>query len=374
MAGIYIHIPFCIQKCGYCDFYSLVRLTDKSDFVSALCKEIRERKNELNGEAIQTIYFGGGTPSLLQKKDFEKIINTLSINYDLSKLEEFTVEVNPDDINKEYVEDLSELGFNRLSLGVQSFNDRILAFMNRRHNAEEAVQAVQLSQNSGFDNISIDLIYGIPDMSAEEWENSIDKSLSLHVQHISAYHLTFEPGTVFYKKLKKNRIKEVDDKISAEQYSKLIHKLEKGGFQDYEISNFCKPGFESKHNSSYWSGSSYLGFGPSAHSYSGTTRRWNISDLKEYIGRVQNDEICYEEETLSEKDIYNETIMLGLRTNKGVDLNSIYKMNTRFVDLFKETKSKNIILKNTFEQDGYLKMCKDKKILTDRIISDFFMA
>lgn len=331
MAGIYIHIPFCIQKCGYCDFYSIIRLTDKSDFVACLCKEIIDRKDTLNGEAVKTIYFGGGTPSLLSKQDLTKIVDVLFAHYDLSKLEEFTIEVNPDDINMSYLTDLRELGINRLSMGIQSFNNKILTFMNRRHNAAEALQAVELSKRSGFDNVSIDLIYGIPNMSLQEWESSIDTALGMGVQHISAYHLTFEPGTVFYKNLKKNILKEVDDSVSVEQHALLIHKLKEKGFIDYEISNFCQPGFESKHNSSYWNGSNYLGFGPSAHSYSAPSRRWNISDLKEYMKKVQEEECYFEFEILSEKDKYNEAIMLGLRTNKGVELNVINQMKDEFI-------------------------------------------
>ncbi len=372
MAGIYIHIPFCIQKCGYCDFYSIIRLTDKSNFVAALCKEIQSRKQELNNEEIKSIYFGGGTPSLLKKEDFEAIIGTLKNVYDFSTVEELTIEVNPDDINNTFLSEIKNLGFNRLSMGVQSFNNRILTFMNRRHNAEDAINAIELSKKNGFDNISIDLIYGIPKMTFDEWENSINTAINLDVQHISAYHLTFEPGTAFYKKLKNKVLNEVDDKESIAQYNVLINKFNKAGFDDYEISNFCRIGLESKHNSSYWTGDNYMGFGPSAHSFSNNTRRWNVSDLGAYINNINRDEVFYENEILQTKDIYNETIMLGLRTKKGVNISSILKMDNQYVSIFNEKMQNNILSKNTYEQDGYLKVCKDKRILTDQIISDFF--
>ncbi len=374
MAGIYIHIPFCMQKCGYCDFYSLVGLSDKSAFVSALCAEINLRKDELINQSVNTIYFGGGTPSVLKKADFERIILALKEAYDISKLEEFTIEVNPDDLNPAFLIELKQLGFNRLSMGIQSFNDRILSFMNRRHNAKEAKEAVKMAKKAGFDNISIDLIYGIPDMSLKEWKNSIDKAIALQVQHISAYHLTIEPGTAFYKKLKLNIIHEVEDKKSIAQYNVLIDKLTQAGFDDYEISNFSLPDYQSKHNSSYWDFKNYLGLGPSAHSLTGHSRRWNIADLKKYMHLIKKEEVFYEEELLSETDIYNETIMLGLRTKNGVGLSDIENMHEDIVHFFSRKMNNNILLKNIYIQDGRLKVYKDKKILTDQIISDFFVV
>lgn len=373
MAGIYIHIPFCMQKCGYCDFYSLVGLSDKSEFVKALCAEIDLRKDELINQPVNTVYFGGGTPSVLKIADFECIILALKEAYDLSSVQEFTIEVNPDDMNLEFLNELKHLGFNRLSMGIQSFNDRILTFMNRRHNAKEAVKAVKMAQIAGFDNISIDLIYGIPDMSLMEWKNSIDSAIALQVQHISAYHLTIEPGTVFYKKLKLNIIHEVEDKNSIAQYNILIDKFNQAGFDDYEISNFSLPGYQSKHNSSYWNSNSYVGLGPSAHSFNGHSRRWNIADLKKYMHLIKNKEVFYEEEILCERDIYNETIMLGLRTKNGVGLIDIEKMDKKIVRIFNQKMSNNLQLKNIYTQDGRIKVYKDKKILTDQIISDFFV-
>ncbi|SMO58576.1 oxygen-independent coproporphyrinogen-3 oxidase [Saccharicrinis carchari] len=374
MAGIYIHIPFCMQKCGYCDFYSLVGLSDKKEFVVALCDEIRIRKEELQREPIQTVYFGGGTPSVLHIKDFENIIASLKEVCDIAELLEFTIEVNPDDINLPFLDDLKRIGFNRLSIGIQSFNDRILSFMNRRHSSSEAFNAVEMSKKAGFENISIDLIYGIPDMTLAEWKKSIDKAISLKVQHISAYHLTFEPGTAFYKKLKQNIFREVEDKQSIEQYNVLIKAVTKAGFDDYEISNFCLPGYQSKHNASYWSGYSYVGLGPSAHSFAARTRRWNISDLKKYINNIKRGEVFYEQEILSDIDVYNEKIMLGLRTKNGAEIRDLHSMDKKMVQLFNEKMQKNIMLKNVFTQNGRLKVCKDKKILTDQIISDFFVV
>ncbi|WP_066630292.1 radical SAM family heme chaperone HemW [Labilibacter marinus] len=373
MAGVYIHIPFCTQKCGYCDFYSIIRLKDKSEFIDALVKEIGLRAGEVD-EKIKTIYFGGGTPSLLKKEELVIIFNALKEVYDFSFLEEITIEVNPDDITTEYLGDLKEIGFNRLSMGIQSFNDRILTYMNRRHGAEEAKIAVQLAKIAGFTNMSIDLIYGIPKMTDQEWKHTIDTAIELDVIHISAYHLTFEPGTPFYKNLKRNIVSEIDDKESVSQYNTLITKLTSAKFNDYEISNFCKEGFESKHNSNYWTGNSYVGLGPSAHSYTNNRRRWNVSDLKKYITNISQDKVFYETETLTEKDLYNELIMLGLRTSKGVYLNSMNNFSAIFMDEFKQIKQKNIKAKKLIEEQGYLKVRRESKFLTDQIISDFFIV
>ena len=374
MAGIYIHIPFCVQRCGYCDFYSNTRLSMKTQFVKSLKKEIIGRSKELRAQKIRTIYFGGGTPSLLNKRELEEIFGALKQACDLSEVEEITIEVNPDDVTEPYLIDLKETGFNRLSMGIQSFNDQVLTFMNRRHDANEAFKAVQLSQQLGFDNLSIDLIYGIPDMCLCEWEETIRAAIRLNVQHISAYHLTFEQGTDFYKKLKKGIVDEVDEKDSLEQYNVLVSMLESSGFEDYEISNFCRSGYESKHNSNYWTGNDYMGFGPSAHSYLNKVRRWNISDLSAYVRKITDGESYFEEEILTETDIYNETIMLGLRTSKGLDINSVVNSNKEIKEHFLSEMKTNIDVKNVYEEGGFLKVCRDKKFLTDKIISDFFMV
>ena len=374
MAGIYIHIPFCIKKCGYCDFYSITELSEKSCFIKALIKEIQERYKEVKDENIETIYFGGGTPSVLKYEDLIEVFISLKQHFNLAQVQEITIEVNPDDITAEYLHNLKAVGFNRLSIGIQSFNDRILNFMNRRHNATQAIQAVKFAQKVGFTNISIDLIYGIPNMSKTEWKESIDAAIALNVQHISAYHLTFEPGTLFYKKLKQGILTEIEDKESVDQYNLLISELKSAGFEDYEISNFCKAGFYSVHNSNYWTGNNYIGFGPSAHSLINNKRSWNITSLHEYIKNVNQGSAYCEYEFLSKKDRYNETIMLGLRTSIGLNINSVLNISSEYKNIFLQQMKANIALNNIYEQEGFLKVCKDKKFLTDHIISDFFIV
>jgi oxygen-independent coproporphyrinogen-3 oxidase len=374
MAGIYIHIPFCSKKCGYCDFYSIIRLSQKDDFVNALLKEIYQRQGELLSEKVETIYLGGGTPSLLKISDLKKIIFALEQSFDLSEVKEKTIEVNPDDINENYIKGLIDVGFNRLSIGIQSFNNCILTFMNRRHDANQAIEAVELAKKAGFKNTSIDLIYGIPKMDSDTWKNSLKQAIDLNVQHISAYHLTFEPGTHFYTKLKRGEISEIHDDDSVHQYTMLVKELKKAGFEDYEISNFCKPGCKSNHNYNYWTGKSYLGMGPSAHSFKENVRRWNVSDVNEYIDAVNWGSIYFEKEELSAKEIYNECIMLGLRTRDGVDITKIRNsFNSSIVDFFNQEMKKNIDHKNVIEKNGFLTISEGKKFLTDKIITDFFM-
>jgi len=374
MAGIYLHIPFCSKKCGYCDFYSVTQILYKKDFIKALVFEIESRKNEFEDELINTIYFGGGTPSLLSKSDFEIIFKTLNENYKISDVKEITIEVNPDDITKEYLTMLLEVGFNRLSMGIQSFDDKILKFMNRRHNAQQAIRAVNLAQDLGFSNISIDLIYGVPGMNFTTWVLSLDKALSLSVQHISAYHLTFEKGTPFYYHLRSGKIKEINDDESEKQFQILIKKIIEAGYIDYEISNFCLPGYESKHNSSYWTGTKYIGFGPSAHSFNGIIRRWNNSDISKYNKHPNFNEVIFEEEILSEKDKYNEQIMLGLRTKKGVNINKIItSYSEKIVTFFNYELQEQIKNGKVQLHDDYVMVSADNKLITDQIISEFFI-
>lgn len=374
MAGIYIHIPYCIQKCGYCDFYSIIRLINKSEFVTSLIRDIKLRKYVINGEKIETIYFGGGTPSLLKIDELDRIYKSLVNSFNLESISEITIEVNPDDVTFEYLKSLRDIGFNRLSMGIQSFNDKILTFMNRRHSSIQAKNAVNIAKKVGFTNISIDIIYGIPNMSLDVWVHSIREAIKLDIQHISAYHLTFEPNTPFYTKLKRNEIQEIPDIDSVVQYNILVEKLSEAGFIDYEISNFSKFNLESRHNSNYWSGRNYLGFGPSAHSYVDETRSWNISNLHDYIFMVNSNGKYYEQEELTQKDIFNESIMLGLRTKKGVDINLIRRVfDQKIVNIFNQELIKNISLENVHEQDGYLMVKREKKFLSDKIISNFFI-
>ncbi len=319
MAGIYIHIPFCKTRCIYCDFFSTTEESKVDAFADALCREIVLRKEEIN-EPISTIYFGGGTPSQLQQKYFLQIFNSIKSNFRIESDAEITIEANPDDLSTDYIEILTTMPFNRLSVGIQSFNDNDLKFLNRRHSAQKAVDVVKLCQHAGFDNISIDLMYGIPDQSMEVWKNNLQKAIELNVQHISAYHLIYEEQTRLYSLLEANKIVPISDELSVEMFSTLISTLTAHGFEHYEISNFARDKMYSKHNTSYWQNKNYIGLGPSAHSYNGKNRSWNRSSLNEYLeinnGIIPESEIEY----LTKYQQYNEFILTGLRTVWGVNL------------------------------------------------------
>lgn len=316
MAGIYIHIPFCKTRCIYCDFFSNVRMDKKNRYVEALCDEIRRRKPYLKDETVRTVYFGGGTPSQLDYEDFRSIFDTLNETFDLSGADEITLEANPDDLTPEYIALLRKLPFNRLSMGIQSFSDKDLKFLNRRHDAASAIRAVKACQEAGFDNISIDLMYGLPEQTMEGWLYNLKTALALDVQHISSYHLIYEEGTRLYKLLEAGKVAEADEDLSLEMFRALIDNLREGGFIHYEVSNFGREGRFSQHNSSYWRGENYLGLGPAAHSYNGETRSWNVADLDKYIaGETEG-----EEETLTLQERYNDYILTSLRTMWGLPL------------------------------------------------------
>jgi oxygen-independent coproporphyrinogen III oxidase len=288
MAGIYIHIPFCRQKCYYCDFYKTVNTTLSGKFIGALQKEIQQHKDYFDGEKIETIYFGGGTPSVLNEEELQQIMFFLHNYFEIIPDAEITFESNPDDLISDYLEMLFKVGINRLSIGIQSFQDEHLKRMNRRHNVQQAVQSVENAVKTGFQNISLDLIYGLPELTNQQWNDALHQIFTLPFQHLSAYHLTYHQGTPFYTWLKKGTLKEITETESIDQFNTLIDTAEKYGFEQYEISNFAKNQLYSKHNSSYWSGKKYLGLGPSAHSFNGKTRQWNIAHLESYIKAVEN--------------------------------------------------------------------------------------
>ena len=322
MAGIYIHIPFCKTRCVYCDFYKETDESKINDFVAALCAEATLRKNEIS-ESIKTIYFGGGTPSRLNKQHFENIFENLFSNFSVESDAEITLEANPDDLSEEYIQLLRELPFNRISIGIQSFDDDELKFLSRRHSAQQAIEAVKRCQQAGFDNISIDLMYGLPKQTLEIWKENLQKACELNIQHISAYHLIYEPETKLYLLLQKGKIQPVSDDASTEMFSTLIDVLLQNGFEHYEISNFAKNGLYSKHNTSYWKNEKYMGLGPSAHSYDGENRSWNVSSLNKYIESVKSGKLSQETENLTLSQKYNEFILTGLRTMWGVDLQQL---------------------------------------------------
>jgi len=318
MAGIYIHIPFCKQRCSYCDFFSSTGNRRKERYVETLCDELQARKDYLQDESIETIYFGGGTPSVLSFSDFTKIFYTLYSVYGENENREVTLEANPDDLSGDYLPTIRFFPFNRISLGVQSFDDRELQLLNRRHDAQSAVRAVQLLQQAKYDNISIDLMYGLPGQNLKTWKKTLRQAIDLQVQHISAYHLTYEEGTPFHQRLKAGSLTPVDEDMSNRLFEALMDTLTAAGYEQYEISNFARPGFQSRHNSSYWNGTHYLGVGASAHSYNGSSRQWNNKTLTPDYWTSG----C-EIELLDEKTKFNDFVIMRLRTMKGMDLKEL---------------------------------------------------
>ncbi len=372
MAGIYLHIPFCKGKCAYCDFYSVGNIKLKEVFIEAICKEIELQKDYLKGESIQTIYFGGGTPSLLSPQELEKIIEQIRSYFDVGKRNEITLEANPDDLTKEYLKAIKKIGINRLSVGIQSFNNDDLRRMKRKHSADQAIRTVRYAQEQGFKNISIDLLYGLPDLNLQQWEKNIEQALNLNIQHISAYHLTIEPKTLFYKYYQNGNLNLPPEDESLDQFGKLIEKTEQKGFLHYEISNFAKDGFLSLHNTNYWRGIKYLGLGPSAHSYNLTSRHWNIQNLRGYLDEIFKGKIPCEEENLSKNEKFNDYLITSLRTMWGLNTE---KIEHEFGIDFKkhiEKKSSRFLKENFLIKSGNnFKLTKKGIFISDHIILSF---
>jgi len=320
MAGIYIHIPFCKKKCTYCDFFTVVSPKFIPSLVDSIVKECHLRKDYLQNATINTIYFGGGTPSILNRAQFEQIFDAIFKLFTVADDAEITFEANPDDLTTEFFESIRALPFNRISIGIQSFNDEDLICINRRHTGNEAIQAVRNAQQAGFKNLSIDLIYGLPFQTLASWEQQVQTALSLNVQHISAYGLTYEEGTPLWKQREKGLVKAVDDEIMNEMHLLLVDKLKQNGFEAYEISNFSLPNYRSRHNTSYWKQEPYLGVGPSAHSYDINSRQWNVASITKYIKAVDENSMLFEKEDLSLFDRYNDFVMVSLRTLDGLDV------------------------------------------------------
>jgi len=318
MSGIYFHIPFCKQKCSYCDFYSTKDPNWIDELVQSEIKELILRKDYLNHELVETIYFGGGTPSLLSIYSVIKLLKCVRENFNVSADCEITFETNPDDLTEDYLKELFDNQINRLSVGIQSFNDDVLKYLGRRHDSCNLNYNIETAKSVGFDNISVDLIFGIPGMSLHTYLDSLDKVIQLDIQHISAYSLTIAEGTLFYKLRKQNILKEIDEEDLLVQFNSTIDILSKNGFNHYEISNYAKEGYKSQHNCSYWEDVNYIGIGPSAHSYNGISRQWNISNTHKYCDLVGKNEPFFEVEFLTRKDKFNEYIITGLRTSNGV--------------------------------------------------------
>ena len=325
MAGIYIHVPFCQSRCAYCDFYSTTLLAHREAYVEAVCRELQHRLPELQGETIKTLYFGGGTPSTLTIEELRVILETLANLEVLGNPNnlELTLEANPDDLTEEYVKGLRTLPINRVSLGIQSFHDRTLRLVGRRHTAQEAIDAVHHLQQAGLTNISIDLIYGLPGESLDDWAYSLDQAIALGVKHISAYHLTYEEGTRLWRMQEQGLVAPIDEEQSVRSFELLREKLLSAGYEHYEISNFALPGYHSRHNSSYWQGIKYIGIGPGAHSYDGSNRRWNLSSLTDYIATPHEEDVPHEVEHLTTDERYDERIITELRTAQGINLTGL---------------------------------------------------
>ncbi|WP_421813597.1 radical SAM family heme chaperone HemW [Flagellimonas sp.] len=377
MSGIYIHIPFCKQACHYCDFHFSTQLGKKEAMVNVIAKELELRKSEVDDE-VETIYFGGGTPSVLTLEEMERLIQAVYENYKVIDRPEITLEANPDDLVSSRAEsrdlflEYKNAGINRLSIGIQSFFDEDLKLMNRAHNAGEAAQCIQVATQY-FDNITIDLIYGIPGMDNERWKSNIQKALDFGLPHISSYALTVEPRTALKKFIEKGVVPDVDDEQAQEQFHILVDMLEGEGFVNYEISNFGKPGFFSKNNTAYWLGKKYVGLGPSAHSFDGKHRSWNIRNNPTYIKKINEGELPSEIETLSKTDRYNEYVMTGLRTIWGVDLDRIAsEFGANYLKYINQQAAKFLEQGFLFIADGKLLTTKKGKFLADGIASDLF--
>lgn len=374
MSGIYFHIPFCKKRCNYCDFYKSTDLTFITSYMIALKREMKNRLDYLVDKEINTIYFGGGTPSLLTAFDIEDLLSNCKSLFNLVNNLEITLEANPDDLSIEYLKQLKDIGINRLSIGIQSFSDVDLQFMGRRHSSSQAIMAVKNAQNIGFDNISVDLIYGIPGMSFQQWQENLKQVFELNIQHISAYHLTYHEDTTFWNELKNGKIREIDEENSFKQFNELVEITEVNGFVQYEVSNFAKEGFYSKHNSSYWKQQEYIGLGPSAHSYNGFSRQWNISDVNKYIELIYKKETHFEVEQLSVKDQFNDYIITSLRTIWGIDLNFIEekygsKYSQHTLDVSKAYISSAVIEKT----NSNIRLTKKGIFISDGIIADFMI-
>lgn len=347
-------------------------LERKDAMLQQLVRELEERKDYLKGEPIRTLYFGGGTPTVYSPEELKLLIDSAKKWYSCD-IEELTVEANPDDLTPDYLEGLRKAGVNRLSIGIQSFIDRDLKLMNRRHGSKQALEVVPLAKAAGFDNITIDLIYGVPGQSEEEWCQNLDLALSLDVQHLSSYHLSIEPKTVFGNRLRRGLFKPVDDELSERLYQRLEEKLLGAGFEHYEVSNFAKPGYYSKHNTSYWTYQRYIGIGPSAHSFNGHSRQWNVANNQKYIHAISHGEPYWEQEYMSDGEQYNEFILTSLRTQWGMQKSEIERrFSDTFIRYFYKAIQPHLASGNLVDEDGCIRIPTNRFLISDGIMSDLF--
>ena len=375
MAGLYIHIPFCSSRCVYCGFYSTTGLTLREQYVDALCQEIKMRslppnppKNE---GSLSTIYLGGGTPSQLTIPQLRQIFDTIYIYNKVENDAEVTIEVNPDDVTPAFATAIQQLPINRISMGAQTFNDERLHFLRRRHSALQVHQAIETLRQSGFQNISIDLMYGFPNQTLEEWQADIDEALQLNVEHISTYCLMYEEGTPLYRLLEQGQVAEIDEELERKMYFSLINCLESAGYEHYEISNFARPGYRSRHNSSYWKGIPYIGIGAAAHSFDIQTRSWNIADIQQYIAAMKQGERRFEAETLDEDTRYNDNVTVALRTCEGLDLSTLTDKQRTYCKNNAQRHMEAGLLKLTGNQ---LSLTKEGLFVSDMIMSDLMIV
>lgn len=375
MQGLYIHIPFCASRCIYCDFYSTTRLSERNRYVDALTQELKMRSSEI-GDAekyLSTIYIGGGTPSQLSTRHISLLFDTIQKYFNVSSDAEVTIECNPEDINDDFLHGLRGTPVNRLSMGIQTFSDERLRFLRRRHTSSKATEAVESCKLAGFTNISIDLMFGFPGETMSDWNHDLAEARSLQVPHISAYSLMYEEGTALSKMRESGTIRTTDDEICNKMYSSLLDWAEANGYIHYEISNFCLPGFHSRHNSSYWHGIPYIGIGAAAHSFDGQIRRWNVSDLRKYISGIENGEQYWEYERLSHDDKYNEYVMTRLRTREGIDIDDFQRcFDDNYFLYLTQNASKHINCGNFVEENGKIHLSRSGILISDSIISDLF--
>ena len=375
MASIYIHIPYCKQQCTYCNFHFRIVQNDKAEMLKSIKKEIEMRQPYLNGATISSIYFGGGTPSILNKEELNSLVNTVYRHFTIDTDAEITLECNPDDLNTKMLSDLKEIGINRLSIGIQSFDDADLKFMNRSHNAKESLGCIYLAKKAGFENITIDLIYGLPNQSNEKWKQNLKQMLALDIQHFSAYALTIEPKTALKHLIDKKKVTPLEEKITVEHFNTLVQIATENNFIHYEISNFGKEGFFSNHNTAYWKNQHYLGVGPSAHSFNGTSRQWNIASNKQYIEKVNTNNSYFEVEQLSNEQQYNEYIFTALRTMWGVELNYIAAQFGADAQKYFKKQVQNWKNQEKIKQlNNNYTLTEKGKVYADAIASDLFIV
>lgn len=377
MTGLYIHIPFCKSRCIYCAFYSTTAEQMKQAYVDAVCREMELRKAVYEkegkdvGKTLATVYLGGGTPSQLSPTQLQQLFDTIARHYDVIDDAEITIECNPDDVTEAFAELLRSLPVNRVSMGAQTFDDDRLQFIHRRHTSEQVTTAIQRLRKKGIHNISIDLMYGFPEETLEEWEYDIQQALALNVEHISAYALTYEEGTPLYRLLEEGKVKEIDEERSLAMYDRLIDRLQEAGYEHYEISNFARKGWRSRHNSSYWQLVPYIGIGAAAHSYDGRRRQWNIADINSYINHIQQGIVPAEGELLDKDSRYNDHVMLALRTCEGLDLSTLDSDERSYCE---ETAKKFVLDGLLVKTDNHLRLSRKGLFVSDMIMSELMKA